>query len=169
MQAGVPPIQHPLFSSHVFPSRNVQTCQPRQLSDLSPAITKLRRGQFFLPRVTRSPFACADPNHIFAAHEGLPVADAVPSGAQGRRGDDSAPQQGRRLVPALHAGRESGHRDISGRDARAGEQARFQASPWCAGREGRAPRSLIEVSALLPLFYGLSRGRVGVPSPPRIE
>jgi len=150
----------------VFPRVSSLRCSDLSPPAASPAITELRRGQFFLPRVTRSPFACADPNHIFAAHEGLPVADAVPSGAQGRRGDDSAPQQGRRLVPALHAGRESGHRDISGRDARAGEQTCFQASPWCAGREGRAPRSLIEVSALLPLFHGLTRGRVGVPSLP---
>lgn len=54
----------------------------------------------------------ADPNNIFATHEGLPVANEISSGTEGRCGDNSASQQGRRLVSPLHARREFGHRDI---------------------------------------------------------
>jgi len=99
---------------------------------------------FFSRNVIR--YCLADPNNIFATHEGLPVANKVSFGTEGRRGDHSASQQGRRLVSSLHAGREFGHRDIQRRDARIGEQTRLEASSRRAGSEGRASRSLIEVS-----------------------
>lgn len=103
----------------------------------------------------------ADPNNIFAAHEGLPVANEISFGTEGRCGDHSASQQGRRLVSPLHARREFGHRDIQRCDARFGEQTRLEASPWRTGSEGRATRSLIEVS-VFPRSLSPARSRVGV-------
>jgi len=88
----------------------------------------------------------ADLNNIFTAHEGLPIAIKVSFSTEGRRGDHSASQQGRRLVSPLHARWKFGHRDIQRRDARIGEQARLEASSRRTGSEGRASRSLIEVS-----------------------
>lgn len=103
----------------------------------------------------------ADPDHIFAAHEGLPVANEISSGPEGRCGDHSSSQQGGRLVSPLHARREFGHRDIPRRDARIGEQTRLEASPWRTRSEGRASRSLIEVS-VSPRLFSFARARVGV-------
>ncbi|XP_050459710.1 uncharacterized protein LOC126855791 isoform X2 [Cataglyphis hispanica] len=99
-----------------------------------------RRAQFLYSFVQ-------DHNNIFAAHEGLPVANEISFGTEGRCGDDSASQQGRRLVSPLHARREFGHRDIQRCDARFGEQTRLEASAWRTGSEGRATRSLIEVAS----------------------
>lgn len=111
--------------------------------------------RFYHSRVSNIIIFVADPNNIFAAHEGLPVANEISLGTERCCGDHSASQQGRRLVSPLHARREFGHRDIQRCDARIGEQTRLEASPWRTRSEGRASRSLIEVS-LFPC--SLSRG-----------